>query len=302
MQHSPRNDMLPFTLFGCVGVALISHSRLHFKRGHESTHRKVHAGKSVSDLGGPDWLPLVLMMCFSLAVTSASWAVTWAATATHLKKMMKPWAQKSEKPLSSRSRTAHLTLMENTPFLSMPHSLMTLCSADRGWTESRFTNTATLFPTLAQATAHTSHTANPPRSPARLKAPGSTRAWTAAGIPTACHHIWVRKITPAVLETAAPPGTSSCPSPADTAPVCTPWSSPCLCAPTHHQLTLVTTLCLHTHARHQVLPAVLSALQRPSTGELRSTNSSGLSITQLTDHTVSAPRCLSTLTQLHSEQ
>lgn len=152
------------------------------------------------------------MLFLSPTVTSDSWADTTTASRTRLKRTMRPWAQRSEKPALSPRRTPQLTPMATALLQSMPPSLMTPCSADRGRTESRNTNTATLSLILGWATSRIilpavclPGTASPRRSQARQTEPGFTRALPAAGlgIPTACRPLWATKISPAVLEIAA---------------------------------------------------------------------------------------------------
>ena len=167
------------------------------------------------------------MLFLSPAVTSASWADTTTASRTRLRRTMRPWVQRSEKPASSTSRTPQLTPLATTLLQSTPPSLMTP-SADTGRTESRNSNTTTLSLTLAWATSRIilpaaclPGTASPRRSQARQTEPGFTRALPAAGrgIPTACRPLWATKISPAVLERAAFQGASPCPCLLDTAPV-----------------------------------------------------------------------------------
>lgn len=236
-------------------------------------------------------------------VASASWVDIWADTTTRLRRTMKPWAPRDRKPWLSTSRTPSRTVMATALFQSTPPSLMTVCSAERGLTQRRDTNTTTASLSLARPIAPTSPraaccpvTVSPLRSPAK-----PSRALSAAGrgIPTACHPTWARKIVPAALGTAATPG--SCRCLADTAPAPAPAasSSRSPCDPTHRRPTSITILCLHTRARLRELPAVLSALQTPTTGGLWSTTP-GLSTTQHTALAVSLVISLLTLTQVLS--
>lgn len=152
---------------------------------------------------------------FRLTVTSA----TWSVTATHLKKTMKPWVQSWETPAFFPNRSPPPTLWATTLF----QTVMALCSASRAWTQR---STSTLGSSPSPASAHPSPlaacqlgTAPKLLSRARHTAAGSTQVSPAVGrdIPTACRPVWARKITPAVLERAASPDASSCPSPALTA-------------------------------------------------------------------------------------
>lgn len=241
------------------------------------------------------WSLLFNKYVASLSVTPA----VRAATTIHLKRTMRPWARR--KPVLFTKWTP--TLVATITCRTTPLSLMISWSADRGWTESRNSNTSKHTPRPAWASAHPSppaacqlRTANRLRSLASL-----IRALPAAGraIPTACCPVWARKITPAVLGKAASPDTSTCPSPTDTAPTWAAWSSRSLCTPTRLQLICVTIPCLRTRVLRRELPVVLSALQMPTTGGLWSSNTPGLRTIQLTAPTVKSLHLLCTSLLYH---